>query len=491
MKSTRSTRTAEVRGSVFRVLAAVGLLWSGACGPLHTPFGDGDGDEDVDMAADADADAEYELDADQRRDADRVDAEEGDADADADEDPEVDEDEQYEPTDRTWLLASHPHEYSAVSSVEHYPGGGGVVAGRRGSQWIARLDSAGEPLWSLIFGPGFGRDITSLSVAPDGRIYVGASDRVVALDGDGGVLWQRQTEGYRPVLRGLADGSVIVFNPYDVMRYSPTEGVLWSWHVGPDDIIGQGYAIAVTEEGRLFYAAGDRVVAMDLDGAVLWAARWAGSSSSARPVPVAAVAATEAGGVVIAGGHPPTVVRIDAEGRAEWLRIVGTYREGYLEDDCYPRCLTDVAVDVAVNGLGQVMVVGYSTGANEVVGAAPYTSLMAFWLDAGGALYQAIAMAEPHPTGHSDGLAAAVAESGEWLVGGHFGRERAVLASLDASGSTGGDCSYFGEPTFELPTEAWTLEPIDVTLSPSDLEVVEGEPLDFEPLDAPMEWLCW
>lgn len=370
------------------------------------------------------------------------------------------------------------------------------MAGRNGtdtlvSQWLARLDAGGEARWSLGVASRFGLPISALSVASDGRIYVAAFDRLAAFDADGRVLWQRQTPGRPALLCGLPDGSVIINSAQDVLRYSPTEGVLWGWHLGPDIVEGEGNAMVVTEEGRIFFAAGELVAAMDLDGDVLWAARWTGGRAPVGPVPVAAVAPSEAGGFVIAGGHPPTVVRMDAEGRVEWLRIVGTYREGAWEDDCYPRCNTDVAMDLAVNPAGEVMVVGYSTAAAQYVGEMPYTSLFAFWLDPAGTLIRKVAMAERHPTDHSEGLAAAVTETGEWVVGGHFSGERAVLASLDASGTVGGECSYVGEPNFARPTADWTLESIDVTLSPSELEVVEGEPLELMEIDAPMERLCW
>ena len=70
------------------------------------------------------------------------------------------------------------------------------------------------------------------------------------------MLWQRQAEPLHPRVQGLPDGSVILYRYLDVMRYSPTEGVLWRRHLDADVSYSEGESFAVNEDGTIFLATG-------------------------------------------------------------------------------------------------------------------------------------------------------------------------------------------------------------------------------------------
>jgi len=279
------------------------------------------------------------------------------------------------------------------------------------------------------------------------------------------------------------------------MRYSPTDGVLWSRHLNVEVGYSEGESFAVTESGMIVLATGPIVVALDLDGHLLWAGRWSGRWWPDGPAPVGAVVPTEEGGVLIAGGRTISIARLDASGRIEWLRSMGVYERPGPYATCSPECSIDMAMDAAVAATGEVMVVGSSTSAAERLGWDVVATAYALWLDRDGVVTSTLAMANRWDAG-SYGYAAAVLSGGGWVVGGALlsdagWEDRALLASFDAPGWPGGECRYGAETSVPPASRTATLDPLGLTLSPSDLEVVEGEPLVFEDLEAPMERLCW
>ena len=106
-----------------------------------------------------------------------------------------------------------------------------------------------------------------------------------------------------------------------------------------------------------------------------------------------------------------------------------------------------------------------------------------------------LAVADRREEAGSSGYAAVALVGGGWAVGGALRSDewddRALLARFDSPGWPGGECRYGAEASIRQTSLTATLEPEEVRLSPSDLEVVEGEPLVFEELEAPMERLCW
>jgi len=146
-------------------------------------------------------------------------------------------------------------------------------------------------------------------VAPNGTIYVGSHDHFFyALGPDGSLRWKRDL-GERVYATALVDdaGNVYVGSDADFFWSFAPDGTL-RWKLSTEGDADTGAARAAN--GRIHFAAGNDVYAIEQDGVVRWRFR--------APGKVYATPAIDDDGTIYVGAQDDRVYAIAPDGRLRW-----------------------------------------------------------------------------------------------------------------------------------------------------------------------------
>ncbi|MCB9098502.1 MAG: ribosomal protein L7/L12 [Anaerolineales bacterium] len=123
-------------------------------------------------------------------------------------------------------------------------------------------------------GPGYLADARTMSVDPQGRVFVGdySPGRIQAFDAGGSFLWQYLTPGKTDYINGLAanlGGTLYALVGRDIQVFAADTGELTArWEPAPDHV-GWYEVIAVTPKGEVVAAHPRELVKYDAQGNLL------------------------------------------------------------------------------------------------------------------------------------------------------------------------------------------------------------------------------
>ncbi len=168
----------------------------------------------------------------------------------------------------------------------------------------------GTEAWNVAVGyRGYG----SPAIAADGTVYVGSSNRLVALNPDGSIRWSASTPGAIWSAPAVAvDGTVYVGAGNTLQSVSSTGSVGWAFDIG---IRGTAQP-AIGADRTVYIAAGMSLFAVRNNGS---STRWTAISGS----PFVTAPAVGADGTVYVGAQDG-LHAIDPEGRGRWVFPVGS-----------------------------------------------------------------------------------------------------------------------------------------------------------------------
>ncbi len=229
--------------------------------------------------------------------------------------------------------------------------------------WVRKYAAAGEPLWTQSYaGSAKLKDQARAVVVDAAELVYSAGLANVLMQGnnvvvrkyaaDGMPVWTKSYDGgvmlgdvasaavltkAGDLLVGGATGVVNAGNDTWLRKFSPAGATLWTRsHAGAGKGNDETNALAVTDDGAAFYAAGTETVAgegrnlwlgkYDIDGNLLWSRLYNGAASKDDFLH-AAVAMTD-GGVVVCGYETAVGIpwssflrRYDADGLIVWTEV--------------------------------------------------------------------------------------------------------------------------------------------------------------------------
>ena len=254
-----------------------------------------------------------------------------------------------------------------------------------------KYDPAGNELWTRRYnGPGDSSDCASdIAVDNWGNVYVtgysyGDSVTVddyatIRYDSSGNEIWTRRYDGSANMSDGAyatavdGAGNVYVtgfctdsqsYTDYVTIKYDSSGNEIWvRSYDGPGNSDDCAYDMAVDGPGNIYLTGKSTgngtnfdyaTIKYDSSGTELWVRRYNGSANRADEA--AAIAVDDLGNVYVTGhsigtGYDYATIKYDSSGNELWVsRYDG------------PASGRDGACDIAVDGLGNVYVIGNSTG---------------------------------------------------------------------------------------------------------------------------------